>query len=348
MRKATARPTRAANRGLQLRRRKDCAERLIHLPVERLSPGRKTPMPEGDESDAGVPSRRRLRCSVKLATKVAVAENLSDDVVLIDAATGTVEKRFDLSENDAVPSTYPIAVATTATASARLSRFWNASEIVELDLAHGTVARKLALLKPPSPIAAGHASLRVCLFAGGKNSLRCTRQSRRGCCGECWRRTIRPSRATLTRACQARVISARSLLLSPLMPTASRLYVANMATDAVAVIDPRKLTPKAAKTGMIEPDGFIPTEWMPMSMAFVTSASSGKLGGKTVHRDRQREGNRAEQFSAKNRRIAAQSARGRPHVYRLAALTVRWPRLTNRRSRATSPAGLRPCSSRIA
>ena len=27
----------------------------------------------------------------------------------------------------------------------------------------------------------------------------------------------------------------------------SRLYVANMATDAVAVIDPRELTPKAAK-----------------------------------------------------------------------------------------------------
>jgi len=50
-----------------------------------------------------------------------------------------------------------------------------------------------------------------------------------------------------------------------------------MATDAIAVIDPRKLTPKAAKTGMVEPDGFIPTEWMPMSMAFARSPSGGKL-----------------------------------------------------------------------
>ena len=39
--------------------------------------------------------------------KLLVAENLSDDVVLLDPATGAIEKRFDLSESDAVPSTYP-------------------------------------------------------------------------------------------------------------------------------------------------------------------------------------------------------------------------------------------------
>ena len=39
--------------------------------------------------------------------KLLVAENLSDDVVLLDAATGAIEKRFDLSESDAVPATYP-------------------------------------------------------------------------------------------------------------------------------------------------------------------------------------------------------------------------------------------------
>ena len=57
----------------------------------------------------------------------------------------------------------------------------------------------------------------------------------------------------------------------------SRLYVANMGTDAVAVIDTSKLTPRAAKNGMVEPDGFIPTEWMPISMAFLSSPSGGKL-----------------------------------------------------------------------
>ncbi len=41
-----------------------------------------------------------------------------------------------------------------------------------------------------------------------------------------------------------------------------------MGSDAVAVIDPQKLTAGAAKAGMVEPVGFIPTEWMPMSMVF--------------------------------------------------------------------------------
>jgi DNA-binding beta-propeller fold protein YncE len=57
----------------------------------------------------------------------------------------------------------------------------------------------------------------------------------------------------------------------------SRLYVANMTSDAVAVIDTRKLTQKAAKAGMVEPIGFVPTEWLPTAMAFQPSASGGKL-----------------------------------------------------------------------
>src|SRR5208283_1492313 len=57
----------------------------------------------------------------------------------------------------------------------------------------------------------------------------------------------------------------------------SRLYVANMASDSVAVMDTRQLTARVSKQGMVEPIGFVPTEWMPMSMAFIPSASGGKL-----------------------------------------------------------------------
>ena len=74
----------------------------------------------------------------------------------------------------------------------------------------------------------------------------------------------------------------------------SRLYVANMGTDSVAVFDTRKLTPRTAKNGMVEPDGFIPTEWMPMSMAFFASPA----GRQALPRDRKRQRNRAEQLSA--------------------------------------------------
>ncbi len=57
----------------------------------------------------------------------------------------------------------------------------------------------------------------------------------------------------------------------------NRLYVANMGSDAVAVIDTRKMTAAAAKRGMVEPVGFIPTELMPVSMALVGGEGHEKL-----------------------------------------------------------------------
>ena len=94
--------------------------------------------------------------------RLLVAENLSDAVLLINPASGAVEKRFDLSESDAVPGTFPIALAVTKDGARAFVALWNASEIVELDLAKGMVARKLPLLKPDSPIAPG---THPCAFA---------------------------------------------------------------------------------------------------------------------------------------------------------------------------------------
>ena len=52
-----------------------------------------------------------------------------------------------------------------------------------------------------------------------------------------------------------------------------QLYVADMASDAVAVLDPHKLRSMEKAKGMVEPLGFVPTELMPMALA----ASGGKL-----------------------------------------------------------------------
>ena len=46
-----------------------------------------------------------------------------------------------------------------------------------------------------------------------------------------------------------------------------RVYVANMGSDALAVIDTAKLTKGSAAKGFVEPIGFVPTEWMPMDVA---------------------------------------------------------------------------------
>ena len=78
-----------------------------------------------------------------------VADNLSDNAILLETATGKIDGAVrSESESDAVPSTYPVALAASKDGTRAYVALWNASEVVELDLAKGTVGRKLALLKP--------------------------------------------------------------------------------------------------------------------------------------------------------------------------------------------------------
>src|SRR5271170_1253735 len=131
-------------------------ERMMKIPLQQLASGRKTLLIDGKEGDKGIPFPAAIAVvGAAGAEKLLVADNLSDDVLLMDAATGAVMTRFDLSENDAVPSTYPVALAVSKDETRAFVALWNASEVVELDLKNGTVERKLALLKPESAVAAG-------------------------------------------------------------------------------------------------------------------------------------------------------------------------------------------------
>jgi len=114
-------------------------ERLLHLPLEPLALGRKTKLIGGVDGDKGVPFPAAIAVlGSATAEKLLIADNLSDDVLLIDAASGAIEKRFDLSESDAVPSTFPIALEISKDGARAFVALWNASEIVELDLAGGS------------------------------------------------------------------------------------------------------------------------------------------------------------------------------------------------------------------
>ncbi|MGO9323847.1 MAG: phosphoesterase [Terracidiphilus sp.] len=252
-------------------------ERLIHLPVAALPSGRKTRLPEGIDNHEGVPYPAAIAVLGEPGhEKLLVAENLSDDVVLVDAATGVIERRFDLSESDAVPSTYPIALAVTSDSKRAFVALWNASEIIELDLSHGKVARKLALLKPLSPIAPGTHPCAMVLAPGEKTLYVALANRDAVAAVNVGSGQFQVKGYFDTRLPGQSYFGAEPVALA-LNGDGSRLYVANMATDAVAVIDTRKLTPKSAKAGMVEPDGFIPTEWMPISMAFVATHSGDKL-----------------------------------------------------------------------
>ncbi len=211
------------------------------------------------------------------AERLLVADNLSDDVLLMDAGTGKIVTRFDLSESDAVPGTYPVAVAVAQDGRRGYVALWNASEVVELDLVGGKVGRKLPLLKPVGETVAGThpcalefspdgRTMYVALanrdavaavdVSSGKKDLGAF--AVRG-----YFDTRLPGQSYFGAEPEAMAVSADG----------RRLYVGNAIQDAVAVIDTTKLTAGAAKKGFVEPIGFVPTEWMPMSMG----VAGGKL-----------------------------------------------------------------------
>jgi DNA-binding beta-propeller fold protein YncE len=252
-------------------------ERMINLPLQQLAPGRRTRLIGDVEGDKGVPYPAAIAViGAAGSEKLLVAENLSDDVLLLDAATGAIEKRFDLSESDAVPSTYPIALAVTKDGARAFVALWNSSEIAELDLAKQTVARKLALLKPSSAIAPGTHPCAFEFSPDGK--ILYVALSNRDAVAAV---SVGAGQFSVkgyfdTRLPHQSYFGAEPVALA-INGDGDRLYVANMGSDAVAVMDTRQLTAKTSKQGMVEPIGFIPTEWMPISMAFASSATGGRL-----------------------------------------------------------------------
>jgi DNA-binding beta-propeller fold protein YncE len=224
---------------------------------------------------------------------ILVADNLSDDVLMIDADSGDILARFDLSESDAVPSTYPVALVVSKDGRRRAYvALWNASEVVELDLVKGTVGRRLTLLKPSDPVKPGTHPCALEISPDGK-TLYVALANRDAVAaidisggnpthrGETAMNGAPSSgvRFALKGYFDTRLPGQSYFGAEPVALTLSadggRLYVANMGSDAVAVIDTRKLTAAAAKKGMVEPVGFIPTEWMPMSLA-VGEQGTGK------------------------------------------------------------------------
>jgi DNA-binding beta-propeller fold protein YncE len=64
--------------------------------------------------------------------RLLVANNLSDNVLLLDVASGKVLKSFDLSTSELVPSSFPYTVVATRDGQRAWCSLWNASQVAEL------------------------------------------------------------------------------------------------------------------------------------------------------------------------------------------------------------------------
>ncbi len=241
------------------------------LSLVKLAAGRTTLLRPADRGEMGVPFPAAI--ANLSGGRLLVAENLSDSVAVLNAATGAMERRFDLSSTAAVPSTYPIALAVSSDGKRAFVALWNASEVVELDLVQGTVARRVALMKPKSDTAPGThpcalllderaATLYVAL--SNRDAVAALDVGKQGAA----KLTVRGYFDT--RLPGQTYFGAEPDALAE-NASGSRLYVANMGTNSVAVFDPRKLKSMAKAKGMIEPIGFVPTELMPTGLALVGS-----------------------------------------------------------------------------
>jgi DNA-binding beta-propeller fold protein YncE len=248
-------------------------ERMIKIPLQQLAGARRTMLVGGVEGDKGVPFPAAIAVvGTAGAEKLLVADNLSDDVLLIDATTGAMLKRFDLSESNAVPSTYPVALAVSPDGSRAFVALWNASEVVELDLKRGVVGRKLPLLKPSVATAPGTHPSALEISPDGQ-TMYVALSNRDAVAAVNIKGTQFAAKGYFdTRLPGQSYFGAEPVALT-LNANGRQLYVANFGSDAVAVINTTKLTAGAAKKGMVEPVGFVPTEWLPISMAF----TGGKL-----------------------------------------------------------------------
>ena len=262
-------------------------ERVLKIPMQKLAGGRRTKL--GKDEGLGVPYPAGIAVvppthhdgAVMNGAQILVSGNLSDDVLLMDAESYAVVRRFDLSESDAVPSTYPVGVAVSRDGLRGFVGLSNASEVVELDLAKRTVGRRLALLKPASAVVPGSRPTGLAMSPDGRTLYAALGNRDAVAAVDLGGREFRLKGYFDTRLPGQSYFGALPEALA-VNADGSRVYAANLGSDAVAVLDTRKLTKAAAAKGMVEPDGFIPTEWMPMGVAFAGGkvfVASGKGTG---------------------------------------------------------------------
>jgi DNA-binding beta-propeller fold protein YncE len=230
------------------------AEKKVAVELRKTREGTAVPYPAG-----------LAVIAAKTGDRLLVADDLSDDAVLLDVASGKIVQRFDLSTNDLVPSSFPYAVVATHDGSRAWCSLWNASQVAELDLAGGKVVRWTKLREPKDPIAPG--SHPTAILLSGDEKLLYVALSNADSVAVVSTQSGQPIGFLDT--------AVRSQQYAGSYPSAlaqsrdgKRLFVANASSDAVAVFDisalgPNSSAPESAGSAL----GFIPTDWYPSALA---------------------------------------------------------------------------------
>jgi DNA-binding beta-propeller fold protein YncE len=112
--------------------------------LRKTPPGTALPYPAGFAVLAGAKGDRLL-----------IANNLSDNAIVIDTGSGNVLQSFDLSRSRYIPEGYPYTVVANKAGTKALVSLWNTSSVAELNLETGKVSRWIPISQPQDPIAPG-------------------------------------------------------------------------------------------------------------------------------------------------------------------------------------------------
>jgi DNA-binding beta-propeller fold protein YncE len=206
--------------------------------------------------------------------RLLVANNLSDNVVLLDVASGKVLERFDLSTSDLVPSSFPYTCVATRDGRRAWCSLWNASQVAELDLAGGKVVHSIKLQEPENPIAPGSHPTAL-LLSPAENVLYVALSNVDAVAAIATRSTRTVALLSTMVRNQENGGSYPSTLAQSV--DGKRLFVADASLNAVAVFDTSPIlrnasieltaNSSAATSGTSPALGFIPTDWYPSALA---------------------------------------------------------------------------------
>ncbi len=194
--------------------------------------------------------------------KLLVANNLSDNVLVIDASDARVLQSFDLSTHEVIPNSYPHSLVVSNDGRRAWCSLWNASRVAELDLESGKVLSIIPVLAPQDPSAPGSHPTAMLLSPDEKFLYVALTNADKVA-------VISTAKGEVIRALDTEIPSQRYAGSSPIALAESddgkRLYVADASLNAIALFD----DPSGLESGKTTPIGFMPTEWYPSALAVV-------------------------------------------------------------------------------
>jgi DNA-binding beta-propeller fold protein YncE len=273
-------------------------ERFLPIALQPLSTGKKVAVGLKAPPHAAIPYPAGLAVIADAGRdKLLVANNLSDNAVLLDPATGKVLQAFDLSARSLVPSSFPYTCVATRDGRRAWCSLWNDSAVAELDLTSGKVARRIKLNEPEDPLAPGSHPTVMLLSPDDKTLF--VSLSNSDLVAAISTASSQLSRFFSTTAPAQKYAGSYPTALAQ-SSDRRYLFVADSSMNAVAVFDLSQ--PIATSNVQISQEalGFIPTDWYPSALAIqgddllVATAKGegarankdmGRTSSETKHRD---------------------------------------------------------------